>query len=149
MAVRAKELRFETTIDADGELSAEGCEALELGETWTAEHLLLAALSRCSLASLAYAAKRDGRTATGSGRARGVVTRRDDGRYAFVEIDAELDVELQPAPPDDELAELLAKAEHGCFIAASLTVKPHYRWRVNGVDAPFTTPEVPSSAPAP
>ena len=33
-----------------------------------------------------------------------------------------------PKPGDEELAELLAKAERDCFIGASLTVKPTYRW---------------------
>ena len=59
------------------------------------------------------------------------MTRRDeDERYAFVEITAELDVELEPQP--DDVAELLAKAERDCFVGASLTAKPSYRWRVNG-----------------
>ena len=31
-----------------------------------------------------------------------------------------------------ELAELIAKAERDCFISASLTTKPRYRWTVNG-----------------
>jgi hypothetical protein len=40
-------------------------------------------------------------------------------------------VRLTPKPGDDELAELLAKAERDCFIGASLTVKPTYRWTAN------------------
>ena len=69
----------------------------------------------------------------GTASAEGVVTRRDeDGRYAFVEIECGLDVELDPAPNGDALKELLARAEWGCFIGASLTVKPRYQWRVNG-----------------
>jgi hypothetical protein len=61
------------------------------------------------------------------------VTRRDDdGRYAFVEIECGLDVELDPAPEGDALEELLEQAEWGCFIGASLTVSPRYEWRVNG-----------------
>jgi hypothetical protein len=61
------------------------------------------------------------------------VTRREtDDRYALVETDVELDVELEPAPEPDALAELLALAEHDCFVGSSLTAKPTYRWIVNG-----------------
>ena len=135
MAVRAKVLEFEAAIDADGRLSAEACPPLELPDEWTAEHLILAALLRCSLTSFRYHAKRIGADARGGGNATGTVTKREsDGRYAFVEIAASLDVELTPAPEGDDLAELLAKAERDCFIAASLTVKADYSWRVNGVE---------------
>ena len=58
----------------------------------------------------------------------------EDGRYAFVEIDVELDLELEPVPPGEELAALLAKAERDCFVGASLKPSPRYRWRVNGRD---------------
>ena len=133
MAVRAKVLEYEAAIDADGNVSAEECPPLRLPTEWEAEHLLLAALLRCSLASLRYHAKRLGTDARGGGRAAGTVTKRDsDGRYAFVEIEAALDVTLDAEIASDELPELLAKAERDCFIGASLTVKPAYVWRVNG-----------------
>ena len=64
-----------------------------------------------------------------SGAATGTVTRRDeDDRYAFVEIECRLDVELTPQAED--LDGLLAKAERDCFIGASLTAKPRYVWNV-------------------
>ena len=67
------------------------------------------------------------------GSAAAVITRRaDDGRYAFVEIDVKLDLELDPVPPGEELAALLAKAERDCFVGASLKPSPSYNWRVNG-----------------
>ena len=70
---------------------------------------------------------------SGSASADGVVTRReDDGRYAFVEISCRVDAELDPAPRGSELEELIARAERGCFIAASLSAKPQYIWFVNG-----------------
>ena len=135
MAVRAKVLEFEAAIDDDGRLSAEACPPLELPTEWTAEHLLLAALLRCSLTSFRYHAKRIGADAHGGGTVSGTVTKREtDGRYAFVEAAVVLDVELAPAPGEAELAELLAKAERDCFISASLTVKPDYAWRVNGAE---------------
>jgi organic hydroperoxide reductase OsmC/OhrA len=100
---------------------------------WAAEHLLLSALARCSLSSLEWYAKRAQVAVSGSAEAYGVVTRRDsDGRFAFVEARVALDVEVDPALEDEALAKLLDSAEWGCFISASLTVKPAYDWRVNG-----------------
>ncbi len=61
------------------------------------------------------------------------MTRREsDGRYAIVEAELELAVELEPQPGGEQLAELLAKAERDCFVGASLRVEPAYRWTVNG-----------------
>jgi hypothetical protein len=66
-----------------------------------------------------------------SAQANGIITKREsDERYAFVEIEVELDVALEPAP--DNVRELLARAERDCFVGASLTVTPDYRWTVNG-----------------
>ena len=58
--------------------------------------------------------------------------RETDDRYALVETEVELAVELVPEPEPDTLAELLALAERDCFIGSSLTAKPSYRWVVNG-----------------
>jgi organic hydroperoxide reductase OsmC/OhrA len=103
---------------------------------WTAEHLLLAALARCSLTSLEFHAKRRSIQVAGAATAEGLVTKRDeDGRYAFVEIDCRLDVHLDPLPDEDGVAELLALAERDCFIGASLTAPPHYTWTANGAEA--------------
>ena len=100
---------------------------------WTAEHLVLSGLARCSLTSLDFFAKRSNVTVSGSADAAGVVTRRDsDGRFAFVETHVALDVDIQPALTGDDLARLLDSAERGCFIGASLTARPRYEWRVNG-----------------
>lgn len=100
---------------------------------WTPEHLVLAGLARCTLASLEFHAERMSVRVAGEATADGVVTKREeDGRYAFVQIDCALDVELDPAPEADRLAELLGLAERDCFVGASLTPKPSYEWRVNG-----------------
>jgi len=102
---------------------------------WTAEHLLLAALARCSLTSLDFHAQRRNVAARGMASADGLVTKRDeDGRYAFVEISCRLDVELDPLPDPEGIEELLSLAERDCFIGASLTAPPHYTWWVNGED---------------
>ncbi len=100
---------------------------------WTPEHLLLAGLARCTLASLEFHAERTSVRITGEATADGVVTKREeDGRYAFVEVECRLDVELEPRPEGDRLPELLGLAERDCFVGASLTAKPRYEWRVNG-----------------
>jgi uncharacterized OsmC-like protein len=124
----AKVLEFAASVATDGRVTAHG-ESLLLPQRWSPEHLVLAGLVRCSLASLGHHARRAGIEVTASGDASGTVTRRDDdGRYAFVEITCRLDVELTP-PPDDP-AELLGKAERDCFVGASLTAKPTYIWNV-------------------
>ena len=131
MALRAKVLEYAASVDRLGSISAHGHEPVALGAGIGPEHLVLAALVRCSIASLRYHARRLGADILGEGRAHGVVTKRaSDLRYAFVEIHAAFEVEIEPVPED--LAALLAKAERDCFVSASLTVEPVYSWTVNG-----------------
>lgn len=134
MPTRPRVLEFEVTVDRAGDArSGLGGDALPRSAEWWAEHLVLAGLVRCTLASLDYAARRAGVNCVSSGGARGVVTKREeDGRYAFVEIETELDVQLAPALDRDATRELLDKAEHGCFVSNSLSVSPRHRWNVNG-----------------
>jgi len=138
MAVEARELRF--AIDVSGStLRSEDGTPLETPATWTPEHLLLAALVRCSLASLAHHAGRASLVVSQErGSARALVTRREeDGRYAVVEVELELGVDIEPEPGADERKELLAKAERDCFVGASLRATPSYAWTVNGAAALF------------
>lgn len=134
MSTRPRVHEFDVTVDRDRVArSALGGSPLPREAEWWAEHYVLAGLVRCTLASMDYAARRAGANATGSGSARGIVTKREeDGRYAFVEIDATFDVQLAPAPDAETLATLVAKAEVGCFVGNSLTAKPRYHWVVNG-----------------
>ena len=126
-----KRFEFSASIGPDGSLCAEDRQRLDPGETWTPEHLVLAALCRCTLSSLRFHAGEAGVESSGTGAASGVVTRREsDGRYAFVEVQCGLDVTLEPEP--DDVQGLLALAERDCFISASLTVATEYEWRVNG-----------------
>jgi organic hydroperoxide reductase OsmC/OhrA len=131
---RPRVLEFEVTVDRDRTAhSALGGRGLPREDAWWPEHLVLAALVRCTLGSLDYSARRAGVEAAGSGTAHGVVTRRrDDGLYAFVEIDTTFDVELTSPLGADELQQLVDKAERGCFVSNSLTAKPRHRWIVNG-----------------
>jgi uncharacterized OsmC-like protein len=131
MAAKAKEFRYAVGLDRTGRVTADGHSPLDLDAAWTPEHLVLAGLVRCTLQSLRFHADPLGIDFVANASASGMVSRRpDDGRYAFVEIDVELDLELDPAPPGEELAALLAKAERDCFVGASLTPAPVYTWNV-------------------
>jgi len=131
---RPKVLEFDVSVDRAGDArSALGGDPLPRRVEWWSEHLVLAGLVRCTLASFDYSARRAGINSAGAGSAHAVVTRRDeDGLYAFVDIETTLDVELAPAPDAAELRALVGRAEHGCFVSNSLTAKPRHRWIVNG-----------------
>ena len=134
MAVRAKHFDYWISLDEAGGLSADGTPVPIQGDV-TAEHLLLAALAKCSISSLEHFAQLKGVEVHASAYASGTVTRREeDDRYGFVNFECKLDVRLEGELADDDLRALLESAEWGCFIGASLTPAPRYRWRVNGRD---------------
>jgi len=134
MRTRPRIHEFEISIDRAGTaLSGLGGAAIPPDDAWWAEHLVLAGLVRCTLTSLAYAARRAALEVTAEGRARGTVTKRaEDGLYALVEIESSFDVDVSPPPEQAALVELLDWAERGCFVGNSLTARPSYRWTVNG-----------------
>jgi len=130
MAVAAKTLEYAVELDEGGHFTVPGGGQFVTPEGWSADHLLLAALVRCSIDSFAYHARRAGHTVTGTGSAHGTVTKTGgDGRYRFVAIAVRLDVQLTPRTNDS--APLIMKAERDCFVGASLTVKPEYEWHVS------------------
>jgi organic hydroperoxide reductase OsmC/OhrA len=131
---RPREFRHAVDLAPTGELREEDGVRLDVPPEWTPEHLLLAALIRCSLKSLHFHAARSAlAVGASSGSTRALITRREaDNRYGIVEADVELAVEIEPEPGPAELAELLASAERDCFVGASLSVKPRYRWTMNG-----------------
>ena len=134
MTVRAKHFDYWISLDENGALSAEGHPVTLDGDV-TAEHLLLAGLARCSIASLEHFAGLKEIEIRASAYASGTVTRREeDDRYGFVNLDVKLDVAVEPEPAADELRTLLESAEWGCFIGASVKPPPSYSWRVNGRD---------------
>src|SRR5262249_19731019 len=100
VTVRAKELRYAVDLSASGRLTEEHGVALETPAEWSPEHLLLAALVRCSLKSLRYHARPRGvDVRSASGTSRTLVTRREtDDRYALVETHVDLAVEITPEP---------------------------------------------------
>jgi uncharacterized OsmC-like protein len=121
---------FEFEVAYDGTSAATAKETtVDVPEAWSPEHLVLAGLLDCSLTSLRYHAKREGVVVTAAGEASGTVTRRvEDGRFAFVDIEARFDVRFDPPPQDS--GELLRLAERDCFVGASLTATPRYVWNV-------------------
>ena len=131
-SAQPKVFSYAVTLDREWTAhSDDGGSPIPDEEAWSPEHLVLAGLARCTLTSLRYHARRAGIEVGGSAGASGEVTQRDtDGRYAFVRVKVDLDVTLDPAP--GVARELLSKAERDCFVGASLTSKPRYRWTVNG-----------------
>ena len=133
MPTRPRVLEFDVTVDRAGDAhSALGGSPLPREVEWWAEHLVLAGLVRCTLASMDYSARRAGLNSKGTGSAHGIVTKRDDDLYAFVDIETTLEVDLAPVPEPVALQELVRRAERGCFVSNSLTAKPRHRWIVNG-----------------
>jgi uncharacterized OsmC-like protein len=133
---RAKVLDYSVRLDRRYRVAADGGDPQQLPRDFAPEHLALAGLARCTLASLAYHAQRAGlEVASSSAAATGRVTRRPtDGRYAFVDIECSLDVELEPPPDEETRTAVLGKAERDCFVGASFVAPVRYAWRVNGLD---------------
>jgi organic hydroperoxide reductase OsmC/OhrA len=131
MTARPKIRSYAIAADGEGPITHEDGGSLSLEDRWTPEHLLLTALARCAMKSLHYHARRDGLTSALSSTATGVVGPREDGRsWGFLELECTVNAMLDPLPGD--LAGLLARGERGCFVGASLSPKPRYRWVVNG-----------------
>jgi organic hydroperoxide reductase OsmC/OhrA len=134
---RPKVLDYSIELDRRYRASADGGDPQQLPRDFAPEHLVLVGLARCTLTSLAYHAERAGvAVATSSAAASGRVTKRPaDGRYAFVELECRLEVELEPPPDAETQRGLLAKAERDCFVGASFVAPTRYVWRVNGLEA--------------
>jgi organic hydroperoxide reductase OsmC/OhrA len=131
VAITAKTFEYAVEVDAAGRMTIPGGGQFVPPEGWSADHLLLAALVRCSIDGFAYHARRAGHTvAATSGSAQGTITKSgDDERYRFVDIEVRIDAQLQPRSADPDA--LVAKAERDCFVGASLSLEPRYVWRVS------------------
>jgi organic hydroperoxide reductase OsmC/OhrA len=130
MGTTAKVLEYAVEVDNGGRMTIPGGGQFVPPEGWSADHLLLAALVRCSIDSFAYHARRVGHEVTTSGEAQGTITKSgEDGRYRFVRIDVRINAQLTPRAT--AVDDLVAKAERDCFIGASLTLKPEYVWHVS------------------
>ena len=128
-----KEFTYAVDLGESGTVRNEDGTPFDPPADWSPEHLVLAGLVRCTLKSLRHHARRAGIEVThATGSARGLVRKRDtDGRYAVVRTEVSLDVSLEPQPGRAERSELLARAERDCFVGASLTSPPRYRWNVS------------------
>jgi organic hydroperoxide reductase OsmC/OhrA len=136
MSARARVFEYDVSIDTEwtARSTRGGAALVQEDEAWTPEHLVLAGLARCTLTSFRYHARRAGLEPVSRATAHGVVTRREeDGRFAFVEITVDIDVELGAAG-DSDVPKLVEAGERDCFVGASLTVKPSYRWIVDGAE---------------
>ena len=132
--VRAKVFEYASSLDPDGTIRPAEGDPIAVPEGWTPEDLLLSALLHCITASLRHYAEPKGIAVTAAGNARGTVTLREDaGVFGLVAASVELDVTLEPAPPIEDVQKLLARAKAGCFVSNSLSVKPAFSFRVNGV----------------
>jgi organic hydroperoxide reductase OsmC/OhrA len=130
VAHTAKILEYAVELDNAGRMTIPGGGQFVPPEGWSADHLLLAALVRCSIDSFAYHARRAGHEVAASGEAQGTITKTgDDGRYRFIGIDVRIHAQLTPRTNDVD--DLIAKAERDCFVGASLTLKPEYAWHVS------------------
>jgi organic hydroperoxide reductase OsmC/OhrA len=132
VTVRPKLRRYSIAVDRGGEPTQEEGDALTWTGRWTPEHLVLAALARCSVIALDYHARRESLEVTATAAATGVVGPRDDGSWGFIEIDCEVDAVLTPKPSAERYPALVARAQRGCFVGQSLTARPRYRWTING-----------------
>ena len=133
MAVRSKAREYAVNMDRGAGLSIAGVDPLPTTASWTPEHLLLAALSRCAVASLSFHALRAQVTVAAEVDARGTIARRDtDGRYAFTCVALTVAVDVEPLPAAAALDVLIRNAERDCFVGASLQVIPEYEWIING-----------------
>ena len=129
-SAKAKILEYAVDVDRVGRMTIPGGAQIQPGEGWSPDHLLLAALVRCSIDSLVYHARRAGHEVSASGDAVGKITKREsDGRYAFVSIEVRIAAQLEPRAGEPEA--LIAKAERDCFVGASLTVAPEYTWQMS------------------
>ena len=75
MAVKAKVLEYAVEVDRGGRMTIPGGGQFVPPEGWSADHLLLAALVRCSIDSFAYHARRAGHTVAAAGSASGTITK--------------------------------------------------------------------------
>src|SRR3954449_12889962 len=104
MPVQAKTFEYAVEVDRGNRMTIPGGAQIEHAEGWSPDHLLLAALVRCSIDSFTYHARRAGHDVSASGSGHGTITKREaDGRYAFVTIEVAIDAQLDPrsAETDD------------------------------------------------
>src|SRR5262245_38321827 len=103
VTVRPKLRHYAIAVARDGEPTQEEGDALTWTGRWTPEHLVLAALARCTIIALGYHARRESLTVEAEATVNGVVGPRDDGSWGFLEIDCTIDTTIDPAPSADRV----------------------------------------------
>ena len=127
------QFEYAVSVEPNGHALSEHGAPARRDLTWSPEHLVLESLIRCSMQSLSFHADRAGVTVAASGDARGVVERpKGETRMRLAEVSCELEVVLDPLPETEVVEQLLADAEHDCFVGATLKPEIRYRWHVNG-----------------
>jgi organic hydroperoxide reductase OsmC/OhrA len=126
---KPKVFEYDVEVDRAGRMTIPGGAQIAPAEGWSPDHLLVAALVRCSIEALTYHARRAGHavSAAGSGHAT-VAVREEDHRFALRDVDVHIDASLTPRAEQPD--QLTARAERDCFVGASLTVEPTYTWRI-------------------
>jgi organic hydroperoxide reductase OsmC/OhrA len=131
-SVGAKRFEYLVSVGDDGSARAEGRSSAS-GLTWSPEHLLLESLLRCSLQSLRFHADRANVAVEGGGVAIARVSRpAGEQRMRVVDVRCRLAIRLDALTGSAAVEQLLADAEHDCFVGATLKAEPVYEWLVNG-----------------
>ena len=129
----SKSFGYIVSVDEDGTSRAEERSLAGLDLTWSPEHLLLESLLRCSIQSLRFHADRTNVAVDVSGVAEATVKRpAGEPRMRIVDVTCRFDVALGSQCPSEEVEQLLADAEHDCFVGATLKPATSYEWRVDG-----------------
>jgi thioredoxin len=133
-AIRHKEFRFPVAVAWDeGRLTTArvaGKQPLRIAtppefrgtnpDVWSPEDAFMGAVASCLAVTIVAIAERDELPLTGlSVHAEGFVGRRADGRFGFVRIEQTVTLETDP-DHEDAAREVVARAEDGCLVTASL-----------------------------
>ena len=130
----AREFRFPVQIDWQGgrrtSVRVEGKQPLAVAtppefkgtdpDLWSPEDAFVAAVGSCLAVTIVALFERERLPLRGLDvRAEGVVGRREDGRFGFVRIEQHVSLQTDDGHEDAARA-LVAKAEVGCLVSASL-----------------------------
>ena len=137
-----KRFEYLVSVGDDGSARAEGRSSAS-NLTWSPEHLLFESLLRCSLQSLRFHADRANVAVEGGGVAMARVSRpAGEQRMRVVNVRCRLAIRPDALTDSASVEQLLADAQHGCFVGATLKAGPIYEWLVN--DEPRQPAGVPS-----
>jgi len=146
----AKEYRFPVDIAWDGgrrtTARVDGKQPLRIAtppefkgtdpDLWSPEDAFVTAAGSCLAVTVVALAERESLPLRSFAvHAEGVVGRRSDGRFGFVEIEQSVDLETESGFEDAGHA-LVAKAEEGCLVSVSLDLPVRTTVRVTAAPEP-------------